>query len=71
MEADCELGPGVLVAAAEGGHRRVCEWLLANGCEWTREAACAAARSGHDAVFQWLANMRRGGGSSTRGWGGC
>ncbi|PNH01265.1 Ankyrin repeat domain-containing protein, partial [Tetrabaena socialis] len=47
----------IMVAAAGGGHKAVCEWLLANGCpnvenHWV--ATAAAARGGHLGLMDWL-----------------
>ncbi len=46
-----------LLAAAKSGHRKSCEWLLSNGCDWHKGAARAAARAGHEDLFLWLAGL--------------
>lgn len=61
-----EFGTTVLIAAAEVGHRVVCEKLLAHGAsldtvsEWDGCTAEEAARdAGHTALATWLATQRK------------
>ncbi|PNH05497.1 hypothetical protein TSOC_008241 [Tetrabaena socialis] len=60
----CPWCVGYLAAAAEGGHRAVCEWLLANGYPDTGNHRggpdAAAARGGHVDLLDWLL-LRAGG----------
>ncbi|KXZ54109.1 hypothetical protein GPECTOR_5g211 [Gonium pectorale] len=44
----------LLAAAAGGGHRHVCEWLLGLGAAWKSCGAGEAARSGHVGLAEWL-----------------
>ncbi|KXZ45384.1 hypothetical protein GPECTOR_55g290 [Gonium pectorale] len=47
-------GSGILAAAAGGGHRHVCEWLLTLGLTWGSGGAAEAARGGHVGLMEWL-----------------
>ncbi|KXZ49329.1 hypothetical protein GPECTOR_22g923 [Gonium pectorale] len=49
---------GLLAAAAGGGHRHVCEWLLTLGLAWTAGGAREAARGGHVGLMEWLLALR-------------
>ncbi|GLC50124.1 hypothetical protein PLESTB_000344600 [Pleodorina starrii] len=49
-----------LSAAARGGHRHVCEWLLASGCPLNQDVVCAAARGGQEDLLQWLLTESQG-----------
>ncbi|EFJ42940.1 hypothetical protein VOLCADRAFT_107036, partial [Volvox carteri f. nagariensis] len=53
-----------LPAASRGGHRHVCEWMLAAGCPLSSMSAVeGAARGGHEGLMNWLWEefLRRGG----------
>ncbi|KXZ51162.1 hypothetical protein GPECTOR_13g649 [Gonium pectorale] len=50
---------GLLAAAAGGGHRHVCEWLLGLGLDhtWGSDGAAEAARGGHVGLAEWLLDL--------------
>ncbi|KXZ48659.1 hypothetical protein GPECTOR_26g562 [Gonium pectorale] len=48
----------LLAAAAGGGHRHVCEWLLGLGLIWVQVGAHEAARGGHVDLTDWLLQQR-------------
>ncbi|KXZ45039.1 hypothetical protein GPECTOR_59g647 [Gonium pectorale] len=54
-DSDCS---GLLAAAASGGHRHVCEWLLGLGLTWRSSGADQAARGGHVGLMEWLLQRR-------------
>ncbi|GLI62253.1 hypothetical protein VaNZ11_004858 [Volvox africanus] len=43
-----------LVAAARGGHRHICEWMLASGCPFKAPSIYEAARGSHLNLARWL-----------------
>ncbi|GLC49489.1 hypothetical protein PLESTB_000224600 [Pleodorina starrii] len=43
-----------LSAAARGGHRNVCEWMLTSGCPLDGDVVCSAACGGQEDLMQWL-----------------
>ncbi|KXZ44105.1 hypothetical protein GPECTOR_73g626 [Gonium pectorale] len=49
---------GLLAAAAGGGHRHVCEWLLSLDLVWSSGGADAAAHGGHVGLMEWLRQWR-------------
>ncbi|GLC70512.1 hypothetical protein PLESTF_000994200 [Pleodorina starrii] len=49
-----------LGAAARGGHRHVCEWLLASGCRLDVYVVCSAAWGGREDLLQWLLTELQG-----------
>ncbi|KXZ47211.1 hypothetical protein GPECTOR_37g217 [Gonium pectorale] len=51
-------GGAALSAAAFGGHRHVCEWLVGLQAGSKRNAARAALRGGHLALAEWLLGRR-------------
>ncbi|KXZ45383.1 hypothetical protein GPECTOR_55g289 [Gonium pectorale] len=53
----CE-SSGLLAAAAGGGHRHVCEWLLTLDLAWSSGGAAEAARGGHVGLMEWLQQVR-------------
>ncbi|KXZ43938.1 hypothetical protein GPECTOR_77g34 [Gonium pectorale] len=58
MASSWHRGSDLLAAAAGGGHRHVCEWLLGLGLAWSSDGAAAAARSGHLDLMEWLLEQR-------------
>ncbi|KXZ45052.1 hypothetical protein GPECTOR_59g660 [Gonium pectorale] len=48
----------LLAAAASGGHRHVCEWLLGQGLTGHSNGAVEAARGGHVGLMEWLLQRR-------------
>ncbi|GLC60981.1 hypothetical protein PLESTB_001702500 [Pleodorina starrii] len=50
---------GSMSAAVRGGHRHVCEWLLASGCPFHWNVPCSAARGGQEDLMQWLLTVFR------------
>ncbi|KXZ56480.1 hypothetical protein GPECTOR_1g43 [Gonium pectorale] len=55
---ESDVGSGLLGAAAGGGHRLVCEWLLGLGLRWASDGAVDAARGGHVGLMEWLRQRR-------------
>ncbi|GLC41784.1 hypothetical protein PLESTM_001239200 [Pleodorina starrii] len=49
----CRWGASMF-AAVRGGHRHVCEWLLASGCRLETFLVCFACCSGREDFMQWL-----------------
>ncbi|KXZ45028.1 hypothetical protein GPECTOR_59g636 [Gonium pectorale] len=48
----------LLSAAASGGHKHVCEWLLGLDLAWRWDGVDDAARGGHVELMQWLLQRR-------------
>ncbi|GLC53523.1 hypothetical protein PLESTB_000758900 [Pleodorina starrii] len=57
-ERDCPWGKS-FAAAAQRGHRNVCEWMLASGCPFDVMAVHNAARRGHVGLMHWLMVQQR------------
>ncbi|KXZ45374.1 hypothetical protein GPECTOR_55g280 [Gonium pectorale] len=61
----------LLAAAARGGHRHVCEWLLTLGLAWSSGGAAEAARAGYVGLMEWLQQeeaLAAAAGSPTPDW---
>ncbi|GFR46227.1 hypothetical protein Agub_g7771 [Astrephomene gubernaculifera] len=64
VENLCE---GALEAAAEAGHRHICEWLLTRGCcRWTTDVVYAALRKGQAGLVLWLVRRKERHGLDSR-----